>query len=145
MFLGDPWLDLARRQVDLAWIRTAAARELFRAVLEHGETLIPGTDLELSDAAFRLWDRIRTRRGELATQAGQSIFDGVWQTLAARPLIIEYLKLQAQLVVGTDLEKSDIMSELKRRKQEISQRFPLAYEKWMFRRTSRTRRPRGRT
>ncbi len=145
MFLGDPWLDLARRQVDLAWIRTAAARELFRAVLEHGETLIPGTDLELSDAAFRLWDRIRTRMGELATQDVQSIFDGVWQKLAARPLIIEYLKLQAQLVVGTDLEKSDIMSELKRRKQEISQRFPLAYEKWMFRRTSRTRRPRGRT
>ena len=144
MFLGDPWLDLARRQVDVAWIRTATARELFRAVLEHGERFIPGTDLELSDSAFRLWDRIRARMGELATQDVQSIFDGVWQKLAARPLIMEYLKLQAQLVVGTDVEKSDIMSELKRRKQEISQRFPLAYEKWMFRRTSRSRRPRGR-
>lgn len=144
MFLGDPWLELARRQVDPAWIRTAAARELFRAVLEHGERFIPGTDLELSDPAFRLWDRIRARMGELATQDVQSIFDGVWQKLAARPLIMEYLKLQAQLVVGTDVEKSNIMSELKRRKQEISQRFPLAYERWMFRRTSRTRRPRGR-
>ena len=144
MFLGDPWLELARRQVDPAWIRTAAARELFRAVLEHGERFIPGTDFELSDPAFRLWDRIRARVDELATQDVQSIFDGVWQKLAARPLIMEYLKLQAQLVVGTDVEKSDIMSELKRRKQEISQRFPLAYEKWMFRRTSRTRRPRGR-
>ena len=144
MFLGDPWLDLARRQVDAAWIRTATARELFGAVLEHGERFIPGTDLELSDPAFRLWDRIRARVGELATQDVQSIFDGVWQKLAARPLIMEYLKLQAQLVVGTDVEKSNIMSELKRRKQEISQRFPLAYEKWMFRRTSRTRRPRGR-
>jgi DNA primase len=144
MFLGDPWLDLARRQVDPAWIRTATARELFRAVLEHGERFIPGTDLELSDSAFRLWDRIRARISELETQDVQSIFDGVWQKLAARPLIMEYLKLQAQLVVGTDVEKSDIMSELQRRKQEISQRFPLAYEKWMFRRTSRTRRPRGR-
>lgn len=144
MFLGDPWLELARRQVDPAWIRTAAARELFRAVLEHGERFIPGTDLELSDPAFRLWDRIRARMGELATQDVQSIFDGVWQKLAARPLIMEYLKLQAQLVVGTDVEKSNIMNELKRRKQEISQRFPLAYERWMFRRTSRTRRPRGR-
>lgn len=144
MFLGDPWLELARRQVDPAWIRTAAARELFRAVLEHGERFIPGTDLELSDPAFRLWDRIRARMGELATQDVQSIFDGVWQKLAARPLIMEYLKLQAQLVVGTDVEKSNIMSELKLRKQEISQRFPLAYERWMFRRTSRTRRPRGR-
>jgi DNA primase len=145
MLLGEPWLDLARRQVDPAWIRTGAARELFRAILEHGETFIPGTDLELSDPAFRLWDRLRARMGELATQDVQSIFDGVWQKLAARPLIREYLKLQSQLVVGTDVEKSDIMSEMKRRKQEISQRFPLAYEKWMFRRTSRPRRPRGRT
>jgi len=143
MLLGDPWLELARRQVDPAWIRTPGARELFRALLEHGETLIPGSDVELSEPAFALWDRLRARMGELATQDVQSIFDGVWQKLAARPLIMEYVKLRSQLVAGTDLEKSDIMGELKRRKQEIRERFPLAYEKWMFRRTSRSRRPRG--
>jgi DNA primase len=144
MFLGEPWLALARAQVAPAWLRTPAAKALFRVVLEHGERFIPGTDIELSEPAFKLWDRIRARLGELASQDVQSIFDGVWQKLAARPLIIEYLKLKAQLVVGTDVEKGHLMDEMQRRKAEIRQRFPAAYERWMYRRSSTRRRPPGR-
>lgn len=141
MFLGNPWLDLARRQVDAAWIRSPAARELFRAALTHGERLIPGTDLELSEPAFKLWDDVRARIGELATQDVQSIYDGVWQMLAARPLVRDYLKLRSQMIAAKDVEKSDIMTELKKRKQEIRERYPLAYDKWTFRGRTGARRP----
>jgi DNA primase len=141
MFLGNPWLDLARRQVDPAWIRSPAARELFNAALSHRETLIPGTDVELSEPAFKLWDRVRAKIGELASQDVQSIYDGVWQMLAARPLVRDYLKLQSQMIAATDVEKSSIMTELKKRKQEIRERYPLAYDKWTFRGRTRARRP----
>ena len=141
MFLGNPWLDLARRQVEPGWIRSPAARELFNAALSHGERLIPGTDLELSEPAFKLWDDLRARLGELATQDVQSIYDGVWQMLAARPLVRDYLKLRSQMVAAKEVEKSDIMTELKKRKQEIRERYPLAFDKWTFRGRAGARRP----
>ena len=141
MFLGNPWLDLARRQVEPGWIRSPAARELFNAALSHGERLIPGTDLELSEPAFKLWDDVRARIGELATQDVQSIYDGVWQMLAARPLVRDYLKLRSQMIAAKEVEKSDIMTELKKRKQEIRERYPLAYDKWTFRGRAGARRP----
>jgi DNA primase len=141
MFVGNPWLDLARRQVDPGWIRSPAARELFNAALQHGERLIPGTDLELSEPAFRLWDDVRARIGELATQDVQSIYDGVWQMLAARPLVRDYVKLRSQMLAAKEVEKSEIMTELKKRKQEIRERYPLAYDKWTFRGRAGARRP----
>jgi DNA primase len=144
VFLGDPWLDLARRQVDPNWIRSPAARELFAVALKHGASLIPGTDVELSEPAFLLWDRIRARLSELASQDVQSIYDGVWQMLAARPLMREYAKLSSQMLAANEAEKAELMSELRRRKAEIKQRFPLPFEKWMFRKRSRARQqPRG--
>ncbi|MEO8225857.1 MAG: DNA primase [Gemmatimonadota bacterium] len=139
-FFGEQWRDLARDHIKPEWLRAPAARELYLAVLTHGPALLPGTDIELSEPAAELWSRVKSRLGELGTQNIQSMFDSVWQTLAARPLIMEYEKMRAQMLVATEDEKADLMVQLNARRQELRDGYRIAFDKWAFRKHRRRRR-----
>lgn len=139
-FFSEQWRDLARDHIKPEWLRAPAARELYLAVLKHGPALLPGTDIELSEPAAELWSRVKSRLGELGTQDIQSMFDSVWQTLAARPLIMEYETIRAQLLVATEDEKADLMVQLNARRKELRDRYRIAFDKWAFRKHRRRRR-----
>ncbi len=140
LLLGEPWLGHARTNIGPELFRTPVARELYTAILAHGPAILPGTDVSLSDDAGQLLGDLRRRLGELGLQDLQSIFDGVWQTLAAAPLMRRHAKLVAQIKVANEVEQSDLTSQMKEVGDLIRSRYPLAAEKWNYRK----QRPRGR-
>nr|MBA2627067.1 hypothetical protein [Gemmatimonadales bacterium] len=138
-FFSEHWRDVARDQVKPEWVRAPAARELYAAVVRHGPMLLPGTDVELSEPAAELWSRVKARLGELNTQNVESMYDSVWQTLAARPLILEYEKLRAQLAVANEDEKASLMNQMNVRRDDLRSRYRIAFDKWAYRKQRRRR------
>ncbi len=137
---GPEWLELARSQIPVEWFRMRPSRELYQALLKYGSQLLPGTDVELTEPATELWTRVRARLADLETQDIQAIYESIWQSLAARSLILEYEKLMAQIAVATEVEKADLLERMKRSRAELRERYPLAFEKWDYRKQRRRHR-----
>jgi DNA primase len=129
------WLERARDELPVSWLRCTPFAEIYSALLATGtEGLSQALD-NLSEEGRRAYDLLIENETYQGIDFDES-YVGSYMALEARPVLESLTDLLIRMrSEGDDLVKEELASEHRRLREEISARFPFDWLKHVYKRS----------
>jgi DNA primase len=129
----DGWIERARDDIAPSFMESPETREVYEALLAHGDRNLPIETLDrMSPDSRRLWGEINRPMTEADTMTAGDIYEWARQNLEARPHFREYENFLDRLKRAQGEEKARLAGEQVQRRNDLKARFPIAAEKYFL-------------